>query len=245
MTAIDELLLRQRESTRRDACWPLDRHDPGQHRLFCYPERRGVEYTAGVAPARDEHQQRRGRRGTAAPARRRRSRPGPRPRRRRDGRPRPVLRRGEAAASVAATSCLLRLSAAPLSKRSSRHGSTTGLGGAAISPSDAALLLPPMSGHRSASTRTIACSPERRRAHDRVGDDPISGTGRPGRQGRRGDCSHGPLDQSRDWRRAGRSARRARDVLCRDCGTQVGQRRRCETLLPTLMKRKPPRADQD
>jgi hypothetical protein len=28
-------------------------------------------------------------------------------------------------------------------------------------------------------------------------------------------------------RRAGRSARRAQDLLCRDCGTQVGQRRRC------------------
>jgi len=54
MTAIDELLLRQRESTRRDACRPLDRHDPSKQGLFCYPERRGVECTAGVAPARDE-----------------------------------------------------------------------------------------------------------------------------------------------------------------------------------------------
>jgi hypothetical protein len=190
--------------------------------LFCYPERRGVECIAGVAPARDggrrtkpahrilfvvcnqarcrglgefrcvrsrealtmapltstspgawaglvtqnkasglcdgldEHQQRRGRRGTAAPP---------------DG---AEVGRGQDRDAVAtgdrgrcsvgrssserrgdaATSCLLRLSAAPLSKRSSRHDSTTGLGGAAVSPSDAALLLPPRSSRRVLANET-------------------------------------------------------------------------------------------
>ena len=53
---------------------------------------------------------------------------------------------GDAVTSVAATSCLLSLSAAALSKPSARHDSTTGLGGTAVSASDAALLLPPTRG---------------------------------------------------------------------------------------------------
>ena len=63
---------------------------------------------------------------------------------------------GEAAASPRATSCLLRLSAAALSKRSSQHDSTTGLGGATFSASDTALLLPPRSERPLVRARTIA-----------------------------------------------------------------------------------------
>ena len=38
--------------SRRDACQPLDRQDPGKRGLFCYPKRRGVEFMAIVAAAR-------------------------------------------------------------------------------------------------------------------------------------------------------------------------------------------------
>jgi len=36
---------------RQDACRPLNRPDPGKHRLFCNPERRGVAFIGGLAAA--------------------------------------------------------------------------------------------------------------------------------------------------------------------------------------------------
>jgi hypothetical protein len=41
-------------SSRQDACRPLNRRDPRKRELFCNPERRGVEFIADVAAARDE-----------------------------------------------------------------------------------------------------------------------------------------------------------------------------------------------
>jgi hypothetical protein len=124
---------------------------------------------------------------------------------------------GEAVASVAATSCLLSLSAAALSKRSSRHDSTTGLGGAAVSASDAALLLPPKRG----SDRCSAGSEERQqRRRSEPGDDSF-----PGRatvldraalaRSRAGSTRRAPRSESDDCPRvhAGSAARRR----CRPC----------------------------
>ena len=81
----------------------------------------GAEPTAHTSAATetDEHQQRRRRRRTAAFARGCRSRPGPGPLRRRGGATAAGARSGEAVASAAATSCLLSLNVAALSKRPS------------------------------------------------------------------------------------------------------------------------------
>ena len=47
--------------SRQDACRPLNRLDPGKHRLFCNPERRGVDFRSGLAAALDDEEQPRAR----------------------------------------------------------------------------------------------------------------------------------------------------------------------------------------
>jgi hypothetical protein len=56
VTEIDDFFFASANSSRRDGCRLLDRHDPSKQGLFCYPERRGVEFIAGVAAARDDVQ---------------------------------------------------------------------------------------------------------------------------------------------------------------------------------------------
>ena len=51
---IDDFSFASASSSPRDTCRPLDRHDPSKHGLFCYPDRRGVRFIAGVAAARDD-----------------------------------------------------------------------------------------------------------------------------------------------------------------------------------------------
>ena len=51
---IDDCSFASASSSPRDTCRPLDRHDPSKHGLFCYPDRRGVRFIAGVAAARDD-----------------------------------------------------------------------------------------------------------------------------------------------------------------------------------------------
>jgi hypothetical protein len=53
VTEFDDFSFASANSSRRDACRRLDRHDPSKQGLFCYPERRGVEFMAGVAAARE------------------------------------------------------------------------------------------------------------------------------------------------------------------------------------------------
>jgi hypothetical protein len=48
---IDDFSFASANSSQRDDCRPLDRHDPCKQALFCYAERRGVEFMAGVGAA--------------------------------------------------------------------------------------------------------------------------------------------------------------------------------------------------
>jgi hypothetical protein len=57
VSEIDDFSFASANSSRRVACRPLDRHGPSKQDLFCYPERRGVEFMAGVAAARDDLEQ--------------------------------------------------------------------------------------------------------------------------------------------------------------------------------------------
>jgi hypothetical protein len=50
-TAIEDLSFSSTNRSRQDACPSLNRPDPGKHRLFCSPERRGVAFIAGLAAA--------------------------------------------------------------------------------------------------------------------------------------------------------------------------------------------------
>jgi len=150
----DDFFSGSTNGSRRDACRPLNRRDSGKHRLFCNLKRRGVDFIASLAAAWDEHSSvvvgaalfhppdvaEVSQCQTATPS---------------QWATAPGAPSGEAVASVAAPSCLLSLSAAALSKRSSRHDSTTGLGGATVSARDAALLLPPRG--RSASRAYWSC----------------------------------------------------------------------------------------
>jgi hypothetical protein len=57
VTKIDDFSFGSANSRRHDACRRLTSRNPGKHRLFCNPERRGVEFIARVAAALDDDQQ--------------------------------------------------------------------------------------------------------------------------------------------------------------------------------------------
>src|SRR5450755_4530250 len=57
VTEIGDFSFGSANSSRRDICRTPDRGDPSKQRLFCNPNRRGVQFIARVADARDESQE--------------------------------------------------------------------------------------------------------------------------------------------------------------------------------------------